>query len=77
MSHEKIDDEIRWAVDDEEPMHETGVIEIEEVFIIITSILSPWQTQKPGRGKKTFTIEDELGQDKLGTVENKPENKMK
>ena len=58
-------------------MHETGVIEIEEVFIIITLILLPRQTQKPGRGKKTFTIEDELGQDKLGTVENKPENKMK
>ena len=58
-------------------MHETGVIEIEEVFIIITLILSPRQTQKPGRGKKTFTIEDELGQDKLSTVEDKSENVAK
>ena len=39
--------------------------------------VSPCQTEEPGGGEETFSLEAELGQDKLGTVENKPENKMK
>ena len=37
-------------------------------------VFSPGQTEEPGGGEETFSFEDELGQDKFGTVQNKPGN---
>ena len=72
MSHEQIDDEVGRAVDNEEPVHEAGAMESEKLIANVSLVFSPCQTEKPGGGGFVSTFEDELGQDKFGTVQNKP-----
>ena len=73
FSHEKVNYEVWWAVDNQEPVHETMVILISESENQTTS---PWETEKPGGRKEASGVEDEFCEDELGTIENESEHSL-